>query len=231
MMAAEIDAEEILGRGLRTMGLVLENEAAALARLSRYFNELQKWNKKVNLVARTLDGEEILENHFLDSLSLLSLLPPAYRERETVLDIGTGAGFPGLVLKAACPGLRVCLVEPRKNRYFFLRHIARLLELPDLEILNVRLEGGAETPELAGRSFSLVTSRAFTGIAPFVKLAAPCLAEGGRIVMMKGPAAAGELAAIEGREPEGGFRITAVERLRLPFSGKKRLLLTIRAFG
>lgn len=230
-MAATFDAEAFLARGLLAMGLVLENEAAVLARLARYFSELQKWNKRVNLVARTLDAEQVLENHFLDSLSLLSLLLPATREKETVLDIGTGAGFPGLVLKAACPGLRVTLVEPHKKRFFFLKHTARLLELSGLDILNVRLDERRETPELAGRSFSFVTSRAFTGIAPFVKLAAPCLAEGGRIVLMKGPGAAGELAEIEGRELERRFRVTAVERLRLPFSGGKRLLLTIRAFG
>lgn len=230
-MAATLDAETFLARGILAMGLVIENEAAVLARLNRYFGELQKWNKKVNLVARTLDDEQVLENHFLDSLSLLSLLPPSARQWETVLDIGTGAGFPGLVLKAACPNLRVTLVEPRKNRYFFLKHIVRLLELTNLEILNVRLDEGGKTPELAGRSFSFVTSRAFTGIVPFVKLAAPCLAEGGRIVLMKGPGATGELAEMEGRKLEGRFRVTAVERLRLPFSGGRRLLLTIRACG
>jgi 16S rRNA (guanine527-N7)-methyltransferase len=131
-MTATLDAETFLARGILAMGLVFENEAAVLARLNRYFDELQKWNKKVNLVARSLNDEQVLENHFLDSLSLLSLLPLSTRQRETVLDIGTGAGFPGLVLKAACPNLRVTLVEPRKNRYFFLKHIVRLLELTNL---------------------------------------------------------------------------------------------------
>ena len=103
-MAAPVDAEKFLARGLQAMGFVLENEAAVLARLASYFGELQKWNKRVNLVARTLDDEQILENHFLDSLSLLSILDNA---QNSLLDVGTGAGFPGLVLKAACPELGV----------------------------------------------------------------------------------------------------------------------------
>ena len=113
------DVEDFLAQGLDLMGLALDNQPEALVRLALYFEELNKWNRKVNLVARTLDDRQILEDHFLDSLTLLEFLAPEIRQRGTLLDIGTGAGFPGLVLKAVCPQLPVTLIEPRQNRFFF----------------------------------------------------------------------------------------------------------------
>ena len=85
------DIEKFLSHGLDIMGISLENEPAVLSRLSLYFQELKKWNKKINLVARSLDDRQILENHFLDSLSLISLLPLESKEQETILDVGSGA--------------------------------------------------------------------------------------------------------------------------------------------
>jgi 16S rRNA (guanine527-N7)-methyltransferase len=143
------DIEKFLARGLDIMGLSLDNQPQALSRLSHYFQELKKWNKKVNLVARTLDDQQILENHFLDSLTLLSLLQQESLKQEILLDVGTGAGFPGLVLKAACPTLSVTLVEPRKNRFYFLKHIARMLNLKGLEVLDISLEEKVKAKELS----------------------------------------------------------------------------------
>ncbi len=87
------DIENFLARGLGLMGLSLDNQPEALSRLSLYFQELKKWNRKINLVARSLDDQQILENHFLDSLTLISLLPPETHEQETILDVGYGSRF------------------------------------------------------------------------------------------------------------------------------------------
>ena len=106
-------------------------------RLYDYFSELKRWSRKVNLISRNASDEEIVEKHFLDSLALLDVL----REpNASLLDVGSGAGFPGLVCKAACPGLPVALVEPRLKRVSFLRHICRLLDLSDVEVHGRRLE-------------------------------------------------------------------------------------------
>ena len=222
------DIESYLAQGLGLMGLSLDNEPEALSRLSLYFQELKKWNKKVNLVARTLDDKEILENHFLDSLTLLSMLPQESQKQETLLDVGTGAGFPGLVLKAVCPALSVTLVEPRKNRFYFLKHIARALNLKGLEVLDIRLEEKEKAKELAARKFSFITSRAFTEISRFMKMASPYLEKGGRIVLMKGPGVANELKVLDSKEVGENFFEVETKKLYLPFSKAERWLVSIK---
>ena len=226
-----IDIEDFLARGLKIMGLALHNQAEALARLSVYFQELQKWNRKVNLVARTLDDRQILEDHFLDSLTLLAFLKSERLVRETCLDIGTGAGFPGLVLKAACPLLHVTLVEPRKNRYYFLKHIVRTLNLTGLRVLDIYLEEKGRAAELTGQDFSFITSRAFTDISRFISLASPYLAKDGRIVMMKGPGVMNELKDLAPDVLPAQFRLAEKRKLFLPFSGKERWLVSFERAG
>ena len=229
MMSPEIVS--FLSEGLELMGLTLDNQGAALERLAFYFQELKKWNSKVNLVARPLSDEKILENHFLDSLTLLLLLPAEGQAQESVLDVGTGAGFPGLVLKTVCPKLPVVLLEPRRNRYYFLKHMTRTLVLQEVEVLAVRL--GAKTEEeekLTGRRFSFITSRAFTDMLEFVRLVSPYLARVGRIVCMKGPGAAREMEDFA-RQAGDNFYVAETKRLQLPFSKAERILVIIKRSG
>ena len=221
------EVENFLAQGLELMGLSLDNQAEALARLSLYFEELKKWNRKINLVARSLDDRQILEDHFLDSLTLLSVLPAETRKQETLLDVGTGAGFPGLVLKAASPSLSITLIEPRKNRYYFLKHVARLLELKGAEVLDVRLEEKKMVQRLSAKKFSFITSRAFTDINRFTKLAAPYLEKDGRVVLMQGPAAVDELNRPALNEMNEKFVVVETKRLILPFAQKERWLISV----
>ena len=219
------EVENYLAAGLDLMGVSLAGKQEAIGRLALYFQELKKWNRKVNLISRTLDDRQVLENHFLDSLSLLMFFPEEKQKDETVLDVGTGGGFPGLVLKCVLPKLFVTLVEPRKNRFYFLKHVARTLGLNEVELLNVRLEPGAEEGELGGRKFSFITSRAFTDTEGFVGLCAPYLEPGGRIVCMKGPGAAEEVCSLP-----GNFLIAEeTKKLSLPFSKAERKLVVIKA--
>lgn len=225
------DIENFLARGLEQMGLQLPDQPEALAKLARYFQELKKWNRKINLVARTMDDQQILENHFLDSLTLQHVLKHGNHEQESVMDIGTGAGFPGLVLKTVNPALPVVLVEPRSNRYYFLKHVARTLDLENLELLNVRVDETGDVKDLSGRTFSLITSRAFTDIGQFVRLAGPYLAPGGRIVCMKGPGAGEELGLLEHKGFEKYFKVEEKMQLQLPMSRAERMLVIVRRSG
>jgi 16S rRNA (guanine527-N7)-methyltransferase len=230
-MFSASDVENFLAQGLSLMGLSLDKQPEALSRLSRYFLELKKWNRKVNLVARSLNDKQILENHFLDSLTLLSLLPPYKQDQETVLDVGTGAGFPGLVLKTVCPALQVTLIEPRKNRFFFLKHIARTLNLKEVEVFGDRLEQDIRVKELSSRKFSFITSRALMDVYGFIKIAFPYLEKGGRIVLMKGPGTVDELGDIGVKEKNKKFHVAEVKKVYLPFSEKERWLVSIRQTG
>ena len=227
-MLSTIDAENFLAQGLKLMGLSLDNQPEALSRLALYFHELKKWNRKINLIARTLNDHQILENHFLDSLTLLSFLDLENQEQEIVLDVGTGAGFPGLVIKTVCPLLPVVLIEPRRNRYYFLKHIVRVLDLQGVELLNVRIEKTAELKELSGRKFSFVTSRAFTDIDQFIRLTSPYLLRGGRIVCMKGPGAEKELDTLVRKGLAEKFYVVETKKLQLPFSKAERILIFIK---
>lgn len=121
-----------LEEGLALAGIALDT--AALGRLERYWLELRKWNQKINLIAKGSTDEEIVENHFLDSLTLLPLLGEGEIH---LLDIGSGAGFPGLVVKAARPDIHLTLVEPRHKRVAFLGQIVRSLQLSEVRILPV----------------------------------------------------------------------------------------------
>ncbi|MGW8287963.1 MAG: 16S rRNA (guanine(527)-N(7))-methyltransferase RsmG, partial [Desulfobulbales bacterium] len=172
-----------------------------------------------------------LENHFLDSLTLLELLISKKRKEEKILDIGTGAGFPGLVLKAACPALSVTLVEPLKKRYYFLKHIIRTLNLPGVEVLNVHLEEKSEIEKLPAQYFSFITSRAFTDVSGFIKLGSPYLREDGIIVMMKGPGLAEELGKLVSGGLTEQFRLAEKRKILLPYSKKERWLLSFSRSG
>ena len=205
--------------------------AEACFRLLQYIHELKRWNQKINIIARQTDDLQIIENHFLDSLTLLPLLQRW--SQPTVLDIGTGGGFPGLVLKAAYPSLAVTLVEPREKRVSFLKHIVRNLNLEEVEIISDRIKKRQPLPKaLQNRKFDLVTSRALTDAAAFLPMAEPLCSPGGIVVCMKGPKKEKELEVFENNNrKESSLRLLDSIEWRLPFSGKRRYLLLFGAIN
>lgn len=214
--------QDILDQGLAAMGLALE--PAAKDRLIAYCEELLRWNAKINLVAKA-ELAEIWETHFLDSLTLLRALPAEAADQPSLLDIGTGAGFPGLALKTARPELPVILVEPRQKRVSFLKHVIRTLGLAGVTVLCGRIEAGNDTVAGTRLSVPLITSRAFTNIAGFLHHCAAISPMGGKVVCMKGPRAEEELAVWRAEQPESPYRLAETISLTLPFSGNLRKLL------
>jgi 16S rRNA (guanine527-N7)-methyltransferase len=211
------DPVALLRTGAERLALELSPETQVL--LGRYFDELCKWNRRMNLVAMA-PAAEIIDKHFLDSLTLLPLL--RRQPAAELLDVGTGAGFPGMVLKAAIPELRVTLVEPRQKRAAFLRHVIRTLALQEVEVVAARLTENGETP-LPLSAYALITSRALSEMAPFLTLAAPYCAPGGRVVCMKGSRGPAEYE--EWQKSNGqGFRLIETQEWRLPFSDACRFL-------
>ena len=206
-----------LTAGLSQLEVTLSDDSAG--QLEIYFNELKKWAGKINLIARSSSDEQILENHFIDSLTLFPLLK---KSDAHLLDIGTGAGFPGLVCKVALPDLKLTLVEPRQKRVSFLRHIIRTLGLQDVTVLDCRIEDEKKLP--SATFFSHITGRAVSEIKLFFGMVERFSACGAEIICMKGPKWQEEATvAVE----VIGNRYTLRERveLRLPFSGARRVLL------
>ena len=142
--------------------------------------ELLDWNTHVNLTAIT-DPVDVLLKHFLDSLSLLEVYGA---ERARVLDIGAGAGFPGLPLKIARPQWEVTLLEATGKKVNFQRHVIETLGLRSIDALHGRAKEIAHRPEYRG-SFDLVTARAVAALPALLEYAAPFCRVGGQILLPK----------------------------------------------
>lgn len=207
-----------LATGLAELGIVISPDASI--RLRVYFSELRKWGKKVNLVAKATSDEQLVDNHFLDSLTILPLLEGAGTH---LLDIGTGAGFPGLVCKAACPGLTVTLVEPRSKRVSFLGHIVRTLGLEGVKILPCRIEDAKQFSP--AHSFTHITARAVSEVGPFLQMVERFAGSRPRLICMKGPKWQEELTAAADDLRSSSYQLDRVVACSLPFSEAERNIL------
>ena len=213
------DNRSLLREGAGQLGLDLGD--GAVERLLAYLAELMKWSRRINLIARDTPEAQVIENHFLDSLTLLPLLG----EGAHLLDVGTGAGFPGLALACALPKARFTLVEPRQKRVTFLRHVIRTLGLTNTTVVEDRIE-----PHLAawqGR-FTHITSRAVAEPSLFLQLIRPLADAETRVVLML---ARDELLGGIDQIPGGPWRIVDTRTLTLPFSGAPRLLAVASLAG
>ena len=177
--------EQILKSGFDALGLPLHD--AALARFRQYAALLDARSRVMNLTA--IRGEaETARLHFLDCAAVLT---KADLKNASVIDVGTGAGFPGLVLKIAEPSIRLTLLDSQQKRVQFLEEVCAALSLDDVVCLHARAE---EAPELR-ESFDFAASRAVARLDVLAELCLPFVKVGGAFLAMKGPGAAEELAA------------------------------------
>ena len=206
----------MLLEGSRALGLPLTRaQADALSWLA---GELGRWSARINLTA-ILDPIEMADKHILDSLTVLRALEPG---TTTLLDAGSGAGFPGLALAIAQPDLAVTLVDAVAKKVGFLKHaIAQLQLAPRVRAIHARLQGNPAAEGLG--PFDAAVSRALTEPTRWATLAAPYLRPGGTLVVMAGSNA--EPVPLPGWMPQ------KVERVRLPLTGDGRTLLSYRKAG
>ena len=186
--------------------------------LLRYLSLLQRWNATYNLTA-VRDPAQMLVQHLVDCLAVVS---PLRRELgghagARLLDVGSGAGLPGLVVAVTCPALQVVCVDTVGKKAAFVRQAALELGLRNLQAEHARVEALALPP------FDLITSRAFASLADFVTLTRALLAPGGRWMAMKGQRPDAELAALP-----AGVRLDAVEPLAVPGLAAERCLVWLR---
>ncbi len=175
--------EEILESGFHELGLSPDPQAISRYRL--YYDTLAEQNKVMNLTA--IDGEEDSARlHFLDCAALLSLADFAGR---TVIDVGSGAGFPGLALKVAEPSIALTLLDSLDKRVRFLQELSAKLGFDDVVCLHVRAE---DAPAELREHFDIASSRAVARLNLLCELCLPFVKVGGLFLAMKGPGAVEE---------------------------------------
>jgi len=162
----------------------IELNAEQISQLERYGDLLIEWNEKFNLTAIT-EKEEIYVKHFLDCLILTN-----YQLSGKLADVGTGAGFPAIVLKIACPQLSITMLEPNNKKISFLNEVIRQLDLKDIVAVNQRAEDFAREHY---EEFDFVTSRAVASLNILSELCLPLLKIHGHFLAMKGPRGQEEL--------------------------------------
>lgn len=208
-----------LSAGVRDLGLDLAVECQQT--LLAYQAELLKWNGAYNLTA-IRDPEESVTRHLLDSLSILPLLndPALALPGPRLLDVGAGAGLPGLVLAIAKPSLQVTTLDSNGKKTRFMRHAVRALKLGNVEVIEDRVE--AFQPR---QGFDCVVSRAFSSLNDFFDKTTHLLATGGVWVAMKGKLDAKETADIP-----ADVEIRESQRLRVPGLNEDRhaIVATLR---
>jgi 16S rRNA (guanine527-N7)-methyltransferase len=185
-------------------------EAPGLAEvLARYLQLLAKWNETYNLTAVRVP-EEMVTRHLMDSLVVLPFIGA-----DRVVDVGSGAGLPGLVLAMARPAQRFVLLDAAGKKTRFMAYAADHLGLANIEVVKARVE---DYEDPAG--FAVVLSRAFASLGDFIRLAGHLARPGGRLLAMKGALPEAELDSVP-----AGWQLLAVHRLSVPgLLGRRHLL-------
>jgi 16S rRNA (guanine527-N7)-methyltransferase len=209
---------DTLATGLETLGLAPLVDAAARDRLERYADRLLAWNRKVNLTAIT-DPAEVAEKHLVDSLVLLPLLGSA----RTLLDVGAGAGLPGVPLACARPGLEVTCCDGVAKKVAFVKAVSAELALP-VRARAVRATGQPDADGLPRAE--AVVSRALADPERWLPLGAPYLAEGGTLFAMLGREA--DEASLRALAATHGLELVALDRFTLPRSEASRAVARLR---
>ena len=215
---------EKLNIGAKKLGLNLTQKQ--LEQFNVYYQELVEWNKRVNLTAIT-GYEEVQIKHFLDSLTVSTALESPINNRDQyIIDVGTGAGLPGIPLKIAYPEIRLVLLEATAKKAAFLHHLKHELELNDIEIVAGRAEEAAHENQYR-QKFNVVLSRAVAPLPTLIELTLPFCAIGGSFIAQKKGDINPEISLANKAINILGGRLREVKRIDLEEFKKDRWLVII----
>jgi 16S rRNA (guanine527-N7)-methyltransferase len=213
-----------LREGVQALGLALSD--AQIAQLLDYLDLIQKWTKVYNLTA-VRDPAEMLTHHLLDSLAVIAPLRLQFlaanagldvnaQNNPKLLDVGSGAGLPGVVIAICCPGIKVDCVDTVAKKAAFIQQVVVQLKLPNLRGLHARVESLTD-------NYDIVSSRAFASLVDFTSLSVQALAEQGVWMGMKGKHPWDEMSALPGT-----VEVFHVEQLAVPGLDAERCIVWMR---
>ncbi len=194
-----------------------------LEQLETYFKMLVEWNEKINLTAIT-DTEGVAIKHFADSLALFNYIDVP--QKASVIDVGTGAGFPGVVLKIARPDIKLTLLDSLNKRLVFLDEVLKATNL-EAELVHSRAEDGGNDEDLR-EQFDFSVSRAVARLNVLSEYCLPYVKVGGSFIALKGPDAEYEINEAKNAIYLLGGKINNVVEYSLPMNGGERTIVVIR---
>lgn len=186
-----------------------------------YINELIRWNKKINLSGIT-DTDSIITKHFVDSLTVCRYL----RQDSTLLDIGTGGGFPGIPLAIADSSYCVHMLDSRSKRVYFVRNVIRKLGLENAFVFEGRAEDKSNRIKRCFYDFTVF--RAYSDITTILETTLDYIRSGGCVIIMKGAKGITELESARDQIDSSVIEIEDVAEIILPYSGIKRVLIKFK---
>lgn len=208
-MFPRAEAAKALALGVKSLNFNVQQKT----QLIDFVECLARWNKVHNLTA-VRDPLQMVQRHLLDSLTVLSFL-----SGNTVLDVGTGAGLPGIPLAIARPDVSFVLLDSNAKKLNFVEHVAGNLKLKNVRVVHTRVEKYAET-------FDCVISRAFSSLQTFIVSSGHLCQENGTLIAMKGPLSTMELAALPDR-----YTIVDIKPVCVPNLSAERFLVFIKRQG
>ena len=193
-----------------------------LRKFYQYMNLLIEWNEKINLTA-IVEPKEIILKHFIDSLTIIKYI----KTNKTVIDIGTGAGFPGIPIKIMREDLKITLLDSLNKRINFLNEVIQKLRLKDIDAVHARIEEYAKNEQYREK-YDIATSRAVANLTTLSEYMLPMVVVEGMAICMKGSEVNEEILKSKNSIKLLGGEISKIEEFALPKSDNKRNLILVK---
>lgn len=210
--------EEVFISELKELGIILNN--LQKHQLQEYYELLVEWNKKINLT-RIIEKQDVYLKHFYDSLTILKVID--LNKNYKLCDVGTGAGFPGVVLKIVYPQLEIVLLDSLNKRITFLNEVIKKLNLNKITTVHERMEVYSKFHK---EEFDVITSRAVAKTNVITEISVQALKKGGHLILMKGMCDE-ELEEAKEIIKNTNCEIEKIEKLELPIENSNRTLIDI----